>query len=257
MQDTVLQLTVHRINSHQTIDTKIVELKLTTVHSLSSCQAFVFKLFVRKDLKFGNSVVDVEPLQVQNPHLEPISLKRYSFGDLELILGQDIVHYFRPLDYFGKPTKKSTLVAVQLPSGWVLSSPLSLTSGLFSTYSKTVTRGETNSKLADSLPSWNDIESYGAYKHVDQRPGTVARAQKMLQGTTYHYGSGYNVGMLWPDDEISLPKKVFSALIQLKSLKCRPEEDPDLNKQYFTNIRDDLPKGYIIEVEKFTYTKTH
>ena len=155
-----------------------------------------------------------------------------------------------------KPTEKSTLVAVRLPSGWVLSGPLPLTSGLFSTYSKTVTRDETDSKLADSLCSWNDIEPCGAYKHVDPRSGTVARAQKILQGSTYHDGSGYNVGMLWPDDQISLPENFFSAIVQLKSLKCRPEGDPNLNEQYFTNIPDDLPKGCIVEVEKFTYTKT-
>ena len=75
---TTLKLTVHGINSHETIDTQIVELKLTPIHSNGSCPAFVVKPLVRKDPSIGTELIDVESLQVQHPHLEPLRLKRYS-----------------------------------------------------------------------------------------------------------------------------------------------------------------------------------
>ena len=60
VQGTPLKLTVHGINSHQTIDSQIVELKLTAVYSDDLCPAFVVKFYVKKDLNVGTKVIDVE-----------------------------------------------------------------------------------------------------------------------------------------------------------------------------------------------------
>ena len=89
MQGTHLKLIIHGSNSHETIDKKIVDLTLTPVHPGGSCSAFVVKQYVRKDLNVEAEVIDGESLQVQYPHLEPTPLKKYSYGDVEMILGQD------------------------------------------------------------------------------------------------------------------------------------------------------------------------
>ena len=91
-----------------------------------------------------------------------------------------------------------------------------------------VTQKEHDCTLSDRLRSWYDIESYGAYKQVDSRSATDARATKILDETTYHDGSRYQVGKLWADDESCLPINYFSALIQLKSLERRLQKDADL-----------------------------
>ena len=54
------KLTVHGKNSQQVVDTEIVELKLTPVHSGGSCSAFNVKPYVRKILNVGNDVIDVD-----------------------------------------------------------------------------------------------------------------------------------------------------------------------------------------------------
>ena len=138
-----MKISVHGINSHQTIDAQVVELKLTPVHSSGSRPASVVKPYVRKDLNVETEVKDVESLQVQYPHLEPISLKRYSYGDVEMILGQDLFHCVRPLECF-ETDLKNTPTAVRLPFGWVLSGPLPSTSGVFSTCFNVVTQRETD-----------------------------------------------------------------------------------------------------------------
>ena len=120
-----------------------------------------------------------------------------------MILGQDVFHAIRPLEYF-ETDQKDTPIAVRLPLGWVLSGPLPSTSGLFSICFKSVTESEEDSKLADQLRSWYDIESYGAYKKVDPRSAADARALKILDETTYHDGCRYQVGMLWAEEENSL-----------------------------------------------------
>ena len=100
------KLTVHGINSQQVVDTEIVELKLTPVHSGGSCSAFNVKPYVRKTLHVGNDVIDVDSLKTIYPHLEPIALKTYSYADVEMILGQDVFHSIRPLEYFESDPKK-------------------------------------------------------------------------------------------------------------------------------------------------------
>ena len=239
---TPTKLTVHGINSNQVVDTQLVELKLTPVHSGGSCSPFVVKPYVREDLKVGTDTIDVELLKTKYPHLQPISLKKYSYADVEMILGQDVFHSIRPLEYFDSD-RKNAPVAVRLPLGWVLSGPLPSSSGLYSTCFKAVAcNKELDSELADQLRSWYDIESYGAYKQVDSRSAADARALKILEETTYHDGNRYHVGMLWTEADSSLPNNYFSALVQLKSLERRLDKDPELKQLYAKTTKGTSPK---------------
>ena len=96
------KLTVYGINSQQVVDTQIVELKLTPIHCSCSCSCSTFdvKPYVRKNLDHGNDVIDIDQLKQQSPHLEPVALNKYRYGDVEMILGQDVFHSIRPLEYF-------------------------------------------------------------------------------------------------------------------------------------------------------------
>ena len=188
--------------------------------------------------------IDVNYLKTKYPHLEPIS-------------GQDVFHFIRPLEYFDSD-RKNTPVAVRIPLGWVLSGPLPSTSGFYSTYFKAVsTNKDVDSELADQLRSWYDMESYGAFKQVDSRSAADARAEKILDDTTYHDGSRYRVGMLWAEDDSSLPNNYFSALVQLKSLERRLAKDADLKERYSKTIQDDISKGYIVNLDKGTCFKVN
>ena len=123
---------------------------------------------MRKTLNVGNDIIDVHYLKTIYPHLEPIAVKTYSYGDVEMILGQNVFHSIRPLEYFESDQKLSP-IAVRTPLGWVLSRPLLLTSGLVSTCFKAVTQSESDSQLADQLRSWYEMESFAAKKQVDPR----------------------------------------------------------------------------------------
>ena len=122
--------------------------------------------------------------------------------------------------------------------------------GLVSTCFKAVTQSEAGSKLADQLRSWYEMESFAAMKLVDPLSAAEARASKILQETTYHDDCRYQVGMLWADDESSLPNNYFSALVQLKSLEGQLERTPDLKTSFAQTIKGDFDKGYIVQVGK-------
>ena len=156
VKSSATKLTVHGINSQQMVDTETVELMLTPFHSGGSCSTFPVTPYVRDDLKVGNDVIDVDNLKKVCPHLEPIPLSKYSYSNVEMILGQDVFHCIRPLEYF-EADRQNTPIAVRLLLGWVLSGPLPSTTGLFSTCFKAVTSSESDSFLADQLRSWYDM----------------------------------------------------------------------------------------------------
>ena len=138
------------MNSHQLIDTETVELQLTPVHSDGSCSFFPVTPYVRDDLKVGNDIIDVYKLKATYPHLEPIPLSKYSYSDVEMILGEDVFHCIRPLEYF-EADRPSTPIAVRSPLGWVLSGPLPSTTGLFSTCFKTVASSRNDTILPNNF----------------------------------------------------------------------------------------------------------
>ena len=229
------KLTVHGINSHEVVNTEIVELKLTPVHSVNSCPPFSVKPYVRKNLNVGTDVIDVDVLKTRYPHLDPIPLAEYRYEDVEMILGQDVFHAIRPLEYL-ETDRKDTPTAVRLPLGWVLSGPLLSTSGFVSTCFKAVSRSEEDTKLVDHKQSCYDTEPYSARKRVEPRSVADCRASK-TQEETYHDGCRYHVGTLRTVKESSLPSNYFSVLTQRNSLERRLGKEVELKDYVPTRSR--------------------
>ena len=68
-----------------------------------------------------------------------------------MILGQDVYHAIRPLEYFSANEKRLS-VAVRLPISWVLSGPLTSSSCLTSTCIKMNIKHDNG--LASQVKSW-------------------------------------------------------------------------------------------------------
>ena len=232
------------INTEEIIDTKIDRLTVTP-HEDQDFETFTVRPYVRETLNVVFDIIDVKSLQQTYPHMAVLDQVKYSYGNIEMILGQDIYHAIRPLEFFSADTNCSPF-AVRLPIGWVLSGPLPSSARLISTCFQA--NIEQDFELACQVKSWYDIESYGAYKQFDPRSAVAARAQEILETTTFHNWQRYDIGMLWADDNIQLPKNYFSSLVQLMSLEKRLSRDTTLNNNYASTICEDLEKGYLITV---------
>ena len=55
-------------------------------------------------------------------HLAVLDPVKYRYGNIEMILEEDVYHAIRPLEYFAAD-EKCSLFAVRLHIGWVLSGP--------------------------------------------------------------------------------------------------------------------------------------
>ena len=162
-----------------------------------------------------------------------------------MILGQDVYHAICLLEYFSANEKRSP-VAVRLPIGWVLSGSLPSSSCLTSTCFKV--NIEHDNELASQVKSWYDIESFGGKQTGRLQICSRRKGSRDLESNTIHNALRYDVGMLWAADNIQLPHNYFSSLVQLKSLEKRLAKDEDLREKYTSTIKEDLNKGYVIEV---------
>ena len=239
---TALKLTVKGTNTEEVVDTKLVEL-IVSPRDNQAFEPFKVGPNEKENLNVGVDVINIKAIQETYLHLAVLGPVTYCYGNIVMILGQDVYHAIRPLEYFAADEKSSPF-AVRLPIGWVLSGPLPSSSGLVSTCFK-ANMGQ-DFTLASQVKSWYDMESYGTLKQVDPRSTSDARAHEILENTTVHNGKRYDVGMLWAEDNIELPNNYFSALLQSKSLENRLT---NLREKYSNTIKEDFDKGYVVRVK--------
>ena len=123
LQGTALKLTINGINKEELIDKKKVQL-IVTPHKDQDFEAFTVRPYVRETLNVGSDIIDVKSMQKIYPHLAALDPVRYSYGDIEMILRQDIRQdAIRLLEYFSAD-EKCSMIAVRLPITCVLSDPL-------------------------------------------------------------------------------------------------------------------------------------
>ena len=167
-----LKLTVKGISTEEVVDTRVVEITVKP-REHQDFETFNINRFVKESLNVGSDIIKVQALQETYPHLAFLDPVTYSYKDIEMILGQDVYHAIRPLEYFSTDEKRSP-VAVRLPIGWVLSGLLPSSSCITSTCFKV--NIEHDNELASQVKSWYDFESFGANKQVDSRSAADARA---------------------------------------------------------------------------------
>ena len=238
-----LKLTVKGINTEEAVDTRVVEVTVKPGEH-QDFEPFTINPFVKERLNAGSDIINVQALQETYPHLAFLDPVTSSYKDIEMILGQDVYHAIRPLEYCSADEKRSS-AAARLPISWVLSGHFPSSSCLTSTCFKV--NIEHDDELASHVKSWYDLESFGASKQVNPRSAADARAHEILESTTIHNGLRYDVGMLWAADNTKSPSNYFS-LVQLKSLEKRLAKDEDLREKYTSTIKEYLNKGYVIEV---------
>ena len=160
---------------------------------------------------------------------------KVSLADAMVILGQDAYHLIRHLDY--KSIGRDEPWAVKTSLGWTVSGALHeketkcmAASCFFSVSSH---------PSADQIKNWWDMETYASVCDVSGRSKEDKRAQAIFEKTTTQYGERYEVGLLWADDNPSLPNIYYSADQQFLSMEKRLGKDPELKAAYKATIQKD------------------
>ena len=245
-------LPVIGLHKEQVVNTREISVVVSSVSDKNV--RFNVTPLTKEDFVVGRDRVDIRSLKQSFPHLAPLPDLVIDYSQVKILLGQDAFAAICPIEVSSVDNR--TPCAVRTPLGWVASGPLP----------SKVVKGVSNFKavvnddsLAAQLHSWWDIESYAASRSVDPRAKSDRRAVELLESTTRHNGTRYEVGMLWADSDAPLPNNYYAALAQFKSLSNRLDKDPPLRERYARTISDDLAKGFVVKLtpEQLLETRSH
>ena len=99
VQGNSLKLTVKGINLEELIDSEVVQLTVAH-HKIQDFEVFTVCLCVGLLLNVGRDNIDAKPLQKTYSYLSVLYSLKYSWGDFETIIGQDVYQTICPLVYF-------------------------------------------------------------------------------------------------------------------------------------------------------------
>ena len=94
----------------------------------------------------------------------------------------------------------------------------------------------------------SEIETLGVVKLADPtRSIEDKRALSLMEKTTFKSVNedAYVSGLLWRDEEPSLPNNYGMAKRRLQSLEKKFESCPEIRERYAKSIQDDVEKGYV------------
>ena len=95
------------------------------------------------------------------------------------------------------------------------------------------------------MKKWWDMETYSSVCNVTGKSKEEKRALSILEKTTKRNGERYEVGLLWAEDELSLPNNYFSAHQQFLSMEKRWENDVELKTAYKATIKKDIESNFV------------
>ena len=91
LHGTPLKLTVKGINTEEAVDTKLVEL-IVTPRDNQAFEPFTVSPYVNKNLNVGDDAINIKAPQEIHPQLAVLDPVTYCYGNIEIILGQDVYH---------------------------------------------------------------------------------------------------------------------------------------------------------------------
>ena len=215
LQGRKASLSVAGIHGSQDVKTEIVPIAVSA-HEKSRPLTTV-QFYVHEKMKLGDQIVELQELKDRYPHPRKLRNQNYNLNDVQVIFGQDCYDIHHPSE-FKTSEDKAAPWAVKSKIDWALSRPLPAEQA--ATLVTTAT-SIADDKLANHLSKCWDIESYASNCDVTGHSREEKRAIKTLEQTTRFNGKRNEVGLLWREEEVKLPKNFYSAMGQLESLERR------------------------------------
>ncbi|XP_068738558.1 uncharacterized protein [Montipora capricornis] len=187
-------------------------------------------------------------------HLKNLDLRDTDTGPVQLIIGtnnSDLILPRQILKPSGQPELDRVPYAVETPLGWAVTNWLPGERRVASPYNgfKVYERSSVeNEELKQLVMAQSEIETLGVVKLADPtRSIEDKRALSLMGKTTFKSVNedAYVSGLLWRDEEPSLPNNYGMAKKRLQSLEKKFESCPEIRERYAKSIQDDVEKGYV------------
>jgi len=183
-------------------------------------------------------------------HLKDLDLQDTDTGPVHLIIGtnkSDLILPKRIVKPSGQAGVDGVPYAVETPLGWAVTYWLPGEQRKASTYVYKRSTCE-DEQLTRLVVPRSEVETLGVVKLATPiRSIEDKRALSLMEQTTVKIEGedAYVSGLLWRDEEPSLPNNYDMAMGRLKSLEKKFENNPEMRDRYAKSIQDDVEKGHV------------
>ena len=192
-------------------------------------------------------------------HLKDLDLHDTDTGPVQLIIGTNNSDLILPKQIV-KPSGESEVekvpYAVETLLGWAVTNWLPGEHRVSSPYSgfKVYERSSVeDEELKQLVMAQSEIEGLGVVKVANPtRSIEDKRALSLMERTTFKKEGedAYMSGLLWREENPSLPNNYDMAKRRLQSLEGKFENNPEIKERYAKSIEDDIEKGYVKKLSK-------
>ena len=245
MRGKVEQLSISTITKKDNVvDSRQVSFSLSPVDGFGE-DIDVSQAYVLPDLKQSQRVLP-ELIDVSRyPHLHDVQFPQVEIKRVSILVGSN-VPYAHIQQEVRVPENSKGLFGCRYPLGWTVCGPCDLKSCAVAS----VNFVSVGHKSEDLVERFWELEGYGAEaSNVDEGPMSIEdmKAMKIINDTTRLTPDGhYEVGLLWKDDEPSLPNNRQMAERRAELLRRRLTKpgNEDLAAKYREVMQGYIDKGF-------------
>ena len=176
------------------------------------------------------------------PHLKTVPFPEVERRKISILLGTNVSQAFIPIEVRrGSPNEP---IAIKCCLGWSILGGANSVNSIDQCSNMNCVTSE-DMMLSRQVQEFWQIESYGTNNAKTKTLSIEDQhALKTIDDTITKKGDHYQMGLLWKDEEPSLPYNRALAEARLQHLKKRFRRDPDLETKYRAVMDDYLAKGY-------------
>ncbi|XP_050394219.1 uncharacterized protein LOC126812082 [Patella vulgata] len=181
-----------------------------------------------------------------HPHLKDLALPDVDVKKVTILIGKDMPELHDILEVRRSDKPGSKLQGLRGPLGWVITGTVE---GVRISKSVTCNFTHVDKDLHKLVENFWKLDDFGSKRlNIPERFETESiedkRASMILDKTTRLINGHYESGLLWKNDNVTLPNNRHQAEDRLRSLKRRFEKDDDFGKVYTKTMTDYIQKGY-------------
>ncbi len=220
----------------------------------------VSEALTTKNFSFGDTKLQWSEYVKKDPVFKGVNVDDYDYGEVDLLIGNDMEEYFLPLDgEENRQRDKNGVLALKMQLGWTIAGPLGAAAAptKYNCYttiinaSTVVLKQEEEVSIAAELRRLNDVDALGIEPKKTVMSRKEEREQAALDKWMFWENGRITVQMLCKGEFAYVPPSKAAARRRLKLLhKKLSAATPSVREEYAKTTIEHLEKGYVKKLSK-------
>ncbi|XP_053691580.1 uncharacterized protein LOC128740093 [Sabethes cyaneus] len=198
--------------------------------------------------------IDMKQLKSRYPYLRDVNMRSYEQAVPTILLGLPHAYLFKAIAERSRGNNEP--IAKQTKLGWTIfggSEVNTNTKNLFS-IDEVI---EEEKSIREMMSNYFSTEAFGVkVPQSNLIPKADEQAIKIMENTLTKTNQGYEIGLLWKNEDVKFPNSFKTALGRLLIQERKMDKDPTLRDWYNAKIKEYVEKGYMRKLTVEEYMKS-